>query len=86
MHIGTVGLPRCLPDLIMQIHETFICAAYVPHDTVPERPLRVNNPTPMELRGSPRLETRIPPSNPRILNTHKNIFIKNKFILFLDVW
>jgi hypothetical protein len=32
------------------------------------------------------LETRIPPSNPRILNTHKQIFIQNEFILISDVW
>jgi hypothetical protein len=38
----------------------------------------------MELRGPPRLEIRIPPSNPRILNTHKEIFIQNEFRLFLD--
>jgi hypothetical protein len=31
------------------------------------------------------LETRIPPLNPRILNTHKEIFIQNEFILILDV-
>jgi hypothetical protein len=28
----------------------------------------------------------ISPSNPRILNTHKQIFIQNEFTLFLDVW
>jgi hypothetical protein len=32
------------------------------------------------------LGTPIPPSNPRILNIHKEIFIENEFILFLDVW
>jgi hypothetical protein len=31
------------------------------------------------------LGTRIPLSNPLIINTHKQIFIQNKFILFLDV-
>jgi hypothetical protein len=31
------------------------------------------------------MEIWIPPSNPRILNTHKDIFIQNEFILFLDV-
>jgi hypothetical protein len=44
------------------------------------------NPAPVELRGPSRLETPIPPSNHRILNTHKEIFIQNEFILFLDVW
>jgi hypothetical protein len=29
----------------------------------------------VELRGPPRLGTPIPPSNPPILNTHKEIFI-----------
>jgi hypothetical protein len=32
------------------------------------------------------LGTQIPPSNPRILNTHKQIFIQIEFILNLDVW
>jgi hypothetical protein len=45
-----------------------------------------NNPAPLELRGPPRLGTRIPPSNPRILNTYKEIFIQIEFILILDVW
>jgi hypothetical protein len=40
---------------------------------------------PVELRGPPCLETRIPPSNPRILNTHEEIFIQNEFNLILDV-
>jgi hypothetical protein len=31
------------------------------------------------------LGTPIPPSNPRILNTHKEIFIQNEFILIEDV-
>jgi hypothetical protein len=31
------------------------------------------------------LETQIPPSKRRILNTYKEIFIQNEFILFLDV-
>jgi hypothetical protein len=34
----------------------------------------------------PHLGTPIPPSNPRILNTHKEILIQNDIILFLDVW
>jgi hypothetical protein len=34
----------------------------------------------------PRLETPIPPSNPPILNTHKEIFIQNDITLFSDVW
>jgi hypothetical protein len=45
-----------------------------------------NNPTLVELRGPPCLGIRIPPSNPRILNTHKEIFIQIEFILILDVW
>jgi hypothetical protein len=40
----------------------------------------------VELRGPPRLGTPIPPSNPRILNTHKEIFIQIEFILILEVW
>jgi hypothetical protein len=32
------------------------------------------------------LGTPIPPSNPRILNTHIEFFIQNEFILILDVW
>jgi hypothetical protein len=40
----------------------------------------------VELRGSPRLKTPIPPSNPQVLNTHKEILINNKIRLFLDVW
>jgi hypothetical protein len=40
----------------------------------------------MELRGPPGLGTPIPPSNPWILNTHKEIFIQNDITLFLDVW
>jgi hypothetical protein len=31
------------------------------------------------------LGTPIPPSSPRILNTHKPTFIQNEFILILDV-
>jgi hypothetical protein len=40
----------------------------------------------VELRGPPRLKTPIPPSNPQILNTHKEILIQIEFILILDVW
>jgi hypothetical protein len=40
----------------------------------------------VELRGPHEMETWIPSSNPWILNTHKEIFIQNEFILFLDVW
>jgi hypothetical protein len=40
----------------------------------------------VELRGPPCLGTPIPPSNPRSLNTHKQIFIQIEFILILDVW
>jgi hypothetical protein len=43
-----------------------------------------NNSAPVELRGPPPLETPIPPSNPRILNTQKQIFIQIEFILILD--
>jgi hypothetical protein len=50
------------------------------------RTLGVNNPALLELRGPPHLGTPIPPSNPRILNTHKEIFIQNDITLFLDVW
>jgi hypothetical protein len=32
------------------------------------------------------METWIPPSNPWILNTHKEIFIQIQFVLILDVW
>jgi hypothetical protein len=32
------------------------------------------------------LGTPTPPSNPRTLNTYKEIFIQNNIILFLDVW
>jgi hypothetical protein len=39
----------------------------------------------VELRGPPCLGTQVPPSNPRILNTYKQIFIQNEFILILDV-
>jgi hypothetical protein len=45
-----------------------------------------NNPAPVELRGPPHLGTPIPPLNPRILNTHKQIFIQNDLTLILDVW
>jgi hypothetical protein len=40
----------------------------------------------VELRGPSCLGTPIPPSNPRILNTYKEIFIQIEFILILDVW
>jgi hypothetical protein len=40
----------------------------------------------VELRGPPHLRTPIPPSNSQILNTHKEIFIRIKFILILEVW
>jgi hypothetical protein len=40
----------------------------------------------VELRGPPHLETPIPPSNPQILNTYKQIFIQNDLTLILDVW
>jgi hypothetical protein len=42
--------------------------------------------TPVELRGRPCLGTPIPPSSPQSLNTLKQIFIQNEFILILDVW
>jgi hypothetical protein len=44
-----------------------------------------NNPAPVELRGPPHLKTSIPPSNFQILNTHKEILIKNATGLILDV-
>jgi hypothetical protein len=34
----------------------------------------------------PRLKTPIPPSNPLILNTHKEIWDQNEIGLILDVW
>jgi hypothetical protein len=40
----------------------------------------------MELRDPSYLGTPIPPSNLGILNTHKELFIHNDIILFLDVW
>jgi hypothetical protein len=39
----------------------------------------------VELRGPPRLKTPSPPSNFQILNTHKEILIKNTTGLILDV-
>jgi hypothetical protein len=36
--------------------------------------------------GSPHLKTPIPHSNPRIENTHKEIWDKNEIGLILDVW
>jgi hypothetical protein len=39
-----------------------------------------------KLRGPPRLGTPLPPSNHRILNTYKEIFIQIEFILTLDIW
>jgi hypothetical protein len=39
----------------------------------------------VELRGSPRLKTPIPPSNPQILNIHKEVLINNKIRVFLYV-
>jgi hypothetical protein len=44
-----------------------------------------NNPASAELRDPPCLETPIPPSNPQILNTHKEIFIQIELTLILDV-
>jgi hypothetical protein len=44
-----------------------------------------NNPAPVELRDSLRLKTPIPPSNPQILNTHKEIWDQNEIGLILDV-
>jgi hypothetical protein len=40
----------------------------------------------VELRSSPRLETLIPPSNPQILNIHKEIWDQNEIGLILDIW
>jgi hypothetical protein len=39
----------------------------------------------VELRGPPSLRTPIPPSNPQILNTHKDIWVENELVLILDV-
>jgi hypothetical protein len=36
--------------------------------------------------GPPCLKTPIPPSNPRILNTHNEIWDQNEIALILDVW
>jgi hypothetical protein len=44
-----------------------------------------NNPALVELRGPPCLETPIPPLSPQILNTLKQFFILNEFILILDI-
>jgi putative NADPH-quinone reductase len=41
---------------------------------------------PVELRGIPYLKTPIPPSNPQILNTHKEIWDQNELVLILNVW
>jgi hypothetical protein len=40
----------------------------------------------VELRGSLRLKTPIPPSNPQILNTRKEIWDQNELVLILDLW
>jgi hypothetical protein len=40
----------------------------------------------VELRDPSRLKTPIPPSNPRILRTHNEIWNQNKVRLILDVW
>jgi hypothetical protein len=40
----------------------------------------------VELRGLPRFKTPIPHSNPQILNTHKEIWVRNEIRLILDVW
>jgi hypothetical protein len=32
------------------------------------------------------LKTPIPPSNPQVLNTHKEILINNEIRIFLDIW
>jgi hypothetical protein len=50
------------------------------------RCLVIYQPALVELRDPPCLGTPIPPSNPRILNTYKEIFIQIEFILILDVW
>jgi hypothetical protein len=46
----------------------------------------LTSPHPVELRGPPRLKIPIPPSNPQILNTHKEIWDQNELRLILDVW
>jgi hypothetical protein len=40
----------------------------------------------MELRDLPPLQTSIPPSNPQILNTLKEIWDQDEIGLILDVW
>jgi hypothetical protein len=40
----------------------------------------------VELRDPPRLKPPIPPSNPLILHTHKEICDQNEVGLILDVW
>jgi hypothetical protein len=40
----------------------------------------------VELSGPPLLKTPIQPSNPGILNTHKEIWDQNEFGLILDIW
>jgi hypothetical protein len=45
-----------------------------------------NIPAPVEWRGPPRLKTPITPSDPQILNTHKEIWDQNELVLILDVW
>jgi hypothetical protein len=40
----------------------------------------------VELRGPSRFKIPIPHSNPRILNTHKEIWDQNEIGLILDVW
>jgi hypothetical protein len=48
--------------------------------------LVISQPHPGGIKGFPRFKTPIPPSNPQVLNTHKEILINNKIRLFLDVW
>ena len=38
------------------------------------------------IKGPPCLKTPIPPSNPQILNTYKEICDQNEIMLILDVW
>jgi hypothetical protein len=54
-------------------------------EKTPLSPLGVNIPALVELRIPSCLKTPIPPSNPQILNTYKEIVIKNGTGLILEV-
>jgi hypothetical protein len=46
----------------------------------------IYQPHPGGIKVSPLLKTPIPPSNPEILNTYKEILDQNELRLILDVW